>query len=67
MHEEILRTIFGGVFLERKLETSSDIFEFTFAMFSLGSATLPADGMGAIPVQVACRLGAWYSSASSAG
>ena len=47
---------FGGVFLERKLETSSDIFEFTFAMFSLGSATLPADGMGAIPVQIACRL-----------
>ena len=29
---------FGGVFLERPLDTSAAIFEFTFAMFSLGRA-----------------------------
>jgi phytoene dehydrogenase-like protein len=32
------------------------MFEFTFKMFSLGSATLPARGMGEIPRQLASRL-----------
>lgn len=44
---------FGGVFLERELATSSRIFEFTFAMFALGSGCLPAGGMAAIPQQLA--------------
>ena len=47
---------FGGVFLERNLTTASQVFEFTFAMFSLGSACLPAGGMSAIPRQMVQKL-----------
>ncbi|MEX0670760.1 MAG: NAD(P)/FAD-dependent oxidoreductase [Pirellulales bacterium] len=47
---------FGGVFLERLLDTSAAVFLFDFAMFSLGRACLPAGGMDAIPRQLAARL-----------
>lgn len=47
---------FGGVFLERELATSSQIFDFTFAMFAAGSGCLPAGGMAAIPTQLAAGL-----------
>lgn len=47
---------FGGVFLERSLDTSAEVFLFDFAMFSLGRACLPAGGMEAIPRQLAARL-----------
>jgi phytoene dehydrogenase-like protein len=47
---------FGGVFLERSLDTSAAIFQFTFAMFSLGRACLPRGGMDAIPRQLAAGL-----------
>lgn len=49
---------FGGVFLERELATSSRIFEFTFAMFAIGSGCLPAGGMAAIPRHLASGLSA---------
>ena len=47
---------FGGVFLERKLETAAPVFLFDFAMFSLGRACLPRGGMAAIPQQMAAAL-----------
>jgi phytoene dehydrogenase-like protein len=47
---------FGGVFLERGLDTSSDVFRFDFAMFARGSACLPHGGMDAIPRQLAAAL-----------
>ncbi len=47
---------FGGVFLERSLDTSAAVFLFDFAMFSLGRACLPAGGMDAIPRQLAAGL-----------
>ncbi len=47
---------FGGVFLERSLDTSAAVFRFTFAMFSLGRACLPRGGMDAIPRQLAAGL-----------
>ena len=47
---------FGGVFLERKLETAAPVFLFDFAMFSLGRACLPRGGMAAIPRQMATTL-----------
>ena len=50
------RSFYGGIFLERELRTSSRMFEFTFKMFSQGSATLPARGMGEITRQLAARL-----------
>lgn len=56
MINDFFRGFYGGIFLEDELVTSSRIFEFTFKMFSLGSATLPARGMQAIPDQLAKRL-----------
>lgn len=47
---------FGGVFLERPLDTAASVFLFDFAMFSLGSACLPRGGMAAIPAQLAAGL-----------
>ena len=47
---------FGGVFLERSLDTSAAVFQFTFAMFALGRACLPRGGMEAIPKQLASGL-----------
>lgn len=47
---------FGGVFLERALDTSEAVFAFTFAMFALGRAGLPQGGMAAIPGQLAGTL-----------
>ena len=42
--------------MDRELNTSSRLFEFVFRMFSMGSAVSPADGMGAIPHQLAAPL-----------
>lgn len=50
------RPFFGGIFLETELATSSRMFEFVFRMFSEGKAALPAEGMEAIPRQLAARL-----------
>ena len=50
------RSFYGGIFLENELRTSSRMFEFTFKMFSQGNATLPARGMGEIPLQIARKL-----------
>lgn len=56
LRERFLRPWFGGVFLDRSLMTSSRMFEYTFRMFSDGDVVLPADGMGAIPRQIAAEL-----------
>ena len=56
MIDGFFRSFYGGIFLEKELRTSSRMFEFTFKMFSEGSATLPARGMRAIPRQLAKRL-----------
>ena len=56
MIDGFFRAFYGGIFLERELRTSSRMFEFTFKMFSKGSATLPAKGMGQIPLQLVKRL-----------
>ena len=56
MIDVFFRSFYGGIFLENDLRTSSRMFEFTFKMFSRGSATLPARGMQEIPRQLASRL-----------
>ncbi len=50
------RPFFGGVFLDPQLSASQEWFEFLFGMFATGSATLPANGMQAIPRQLAAAL-----------
>ena len=54
--ERFFSPFFGGVFLERALDTSEAIFAFTFAMFALGRAGLPHGGMARIPEQMAGDL-----------
>jgi phytoene dehydrogenase-like protein len=54
--DRFFRAFYGGIFLERELRTSSRMFEFTFKLFGHGSATVPANGMGEIPKQLAARL-----------
>ena len=43
----------SGIFLDKKLNTSSRMFEFTFKMFSEGDTVVPAKGMGMIAHQLA--------------
>ena len=69
--DRFFRPFFGGIFLERGLETSSRKFEFVFRMFGEGNAAVPAKGMQAIPEQLAealppgcIRFGAEVSSVS---
>lgn len=54
--DRFFRPFFGGIFLERELETSSRLFEFIFRMFSEGDTALPAGGMKAIPYQLGHEL-----------
>ncbi len=51
--EQFFRPFFGGIFLDRSLSIPSSRMEFIFRTFSKGFAALPAEGMQAIPMQVA--------------
>jgi phytoene dehydrogenase-like protein len=44
---------YGGITLDRSLSTSRFVFEYTFKMLTESSAAVPADGMRAIPRQLA--------------
>ena len=48
--------IFGGIFLQRGLETSARMFGFIFKMLMEGDAAVPAGGMNAIPRQISRDL-----------
>ncbi|MGI8917866.1 MAG: NAD(P)/FAD-dependent oxidoreductase [Pyrinomonadaceae bacterium] len=54
--DTFFRPFLGGVFLDPDLYTTSRMFEFVFRMFSLGHATLPGNGMRAIPEQILSML-----------
>jgi len=54
--ENFFRPFFAGIFLEEDLETSSRMFEFIYKMFGEGYATLPKDGIKAIPEQLEGKL-----------
>jgi phytoene dehydrogenase-like protein len=54
--EGFFRPFFGGVFLDSQLEAPQHWFEFLFGMFATGSATLPAEGMRALPRQLQASL-----------
>ncbi len=56
MIDRFFRPFLGGIFLDAELRTSSRMFQFVFRMVSLGSVCLPADGMEAIPRQLASAL-----------
>jgi phytoene dehydrogenase-like protein len=50
------RPFFGGILLDGELKSSSRMFEFVFKMLSEGHIAVPAQGMGAIPAQLASHL-----------
>ncbi|MFC7204301.1 NAD(P)/FAD-dependent oxidoreductase [Haloferax namakaokahaiae] len=51
--EHFVAPFYGGITLDRSLSTSKRVFEYTFKMLGAGSTALPADGMQAIPEQLA--------------
>lgn len=51
--ERFFRPFFGGVFFESGLQTSSRMLEFTYRMFAQGRTCVPANGMAALPAQLA--------------
>jgi phytoene dehydrogenase-like protein len=54
--DKFFRPFLGGVFLERGLDTSARLFRYYFRCFSAGDVSLPAKGMGEIPLQLAAKL-----------
>jgi phytoene dehydrogenase-like protein len=51
--ENFAAPFYGGITLDRSLSTSRAVFEYTFKMLTEGKTAIPADGMGAIPAQLA--------------
>ncbi|MGV3589720.1 MAG: protoporphyrinogen/coproporphyrinogen oxidase [Adhaeribacter sp.] len=47
---------FGDVYLNRELKPSSNFFRFLFKYFATSDVTLPAQGIEAIPAQLAAKL-----------
>lgn len=54
--DRFFRPLFGGVLLDRELQTSSRMFKFVWRMMATGDSAVPAGGMQAIPDQLAARL-----------
>ncbi|WP_037912573.1 NAD(P)/FAD-dependent oxidoreductase [Actinacidiphila yeochonensis] len=54
--ETFLRPFLSGVFLEDELETSSRFFHLVWRSMLRGTQVLPADGIGAVPAQLAGDL-----------
>ena len=56
MIDAFFAPFFGGILLDRSLSASSRMLEFVFRMLAEGDVAVPAEGMGAIPEQLASRL-----------
>lgn len=56
MIHNFFQPFFGGVFLEDRLDTPANMFQFLFKMFNEGGAAVPARGMGMIAKQLAATL-----------
>lgn len=56
MIDQFFRPFLGGVFLDESLACPSRMLEFVFRMFACGDVAIPADGMAAIPRQLADGL-----------
>ncbi|MFE1425092.1 NAD(P)/FAD-dependent oxidoreductase [Streptomyces fungicidicus] len=53
---QVLRPFLSGVFLEDRLETSARFFHLVWRSMVRGTLCLPADGIGAVPAQLAGEL-----------
>ena len=54
--QTLLRPFLAGVFLEDELQTSKRFFDIVLRAFVRRTPSLPANGMGAIPAQLAAQL-----------
>ncbi|HEX6711263.1 MAG TPA: NAD(P)/FAD-dependent oxidoreductase [Rubrobacter sp.] len=54
--DSFFRPFYGGIFLNRDLNTSARVLRFTLRMLATGRTVVPALGMGEIPRQLASRL-----------
>ncbi|KAM7478941.1 hypothetical protein LguiA_027154 [Lonicera macranthoides] len=54
--DRFFRPFFGGIFFDRNLETTSRLFDFILKCLARGDNTLPANGISAIPEQLAAKL-----------
>jgi phytoene dehydrogenase-like protein len=57
MLQRFFRPLVGGIQLDPNLDASRRMFDVVFRMLSMGDAAVPARGMGAIPEQLANRIG----------
>lgn len=55
---QFFKPFYGGVMLDRSLDTSHKMLEFTYKMFAAGDTAVPARGMGRITDQLAHMSGA---------
>jgi phytoene dehydrogenase-like protein len=55
--DAFFRPFYGGVLLDRGLETTHQMLAFTFKMFAEGDVSIPAGGIGAITDQLALGVG----------
>jgi phytoene dehydrogenase-like protein len=53
--DNFVAPFYGGITLDRSLSTSKRVFEYTFKSLSAGRIAVPAEGMAAIPEQLAAR------------
>ena len=53
---QFFKPFYGGVMLDRDLETSHKMLEFTYKMFAAGDTAVPAKGMGQLTAQLAARI-----------
>ncbi|GHO84612.1 NAD(P)/FAD-dependent oxidoreductase [Dictyobacter formicarum] len=54
--DNFFRPFYGGIFLDRSLQTSARMFQFTFKMLATGDIIIPAEGIQRIPEQLAATL-----------
>lgn len=54
--DNFARPFYGGIFLDRSLQTSARMFQFTFKMLATGDTIIPAEGVQRMPDQLAARL-----------
>jgi len=54
--DRFVRPFFGGIFMDRSLSVSWRMFQFVWKMLAEGRAVVPAQGIAAIPAQIAADL-----------
>ncbi|HZR39876.1 MAG TPA: NAD(P)/FAD-dependent oxidoreductase [Ktedonobacteraceae bacterium] len=54
--DNFVRPFYGGIFLDRSLQTSARMFQFVFKMLATGDVIIPAEGIQRIPEQIAASL-----------